>query len=352
MKRFISILVLIGVVSVVGYGIFKKREPEPPTVKTVVVRRGEIKSWVEEVGRVESASETTIFAKTDWIVEKVLLEIGDEVKKGEELVRFDLREAENGLAQATNRLKEARLNLEETRRELDRTRELYQAKASSRLKLDAARTRYEQAIIRLNISKKEIEAANIHLERLKVTSPQDGVVLAREVEDNQTVSPAKMLFVIADPGDLEVVVDVDEVDAGQVRVGQEAIITTLALPDSEFKGKVTEIAPRTEVKEKANIVEVTLSLDKTDGLKIGNQVDVRIITGRKQDVPLLPLEALSEGENFVFVYQKGVAYQRKIATGISNLEDTEITAGLKEGDEVIIPAGLKLKDWNKVRKRQ
>jgi len=352
MKRLVFILLILTVAALVGYKVWPGKEQGIPAVKTVVIKRGQLEAWIEEVGRLKSSLESTIFAETSGLIERVLVNEGDQVKRGSRLVRFDLREAKSNLTLAENRMEEARIEHVDAQRELDRTKELYEAGAASRLKLEADQTRYNRACIQVSLAEEGYSLAELQLSKLKAISPQSGVVVKREVKDGQSVQPGQVLFVVADLTNLEVEVEIDEVDAPQIEIGQPAIITSEGMPGHEFKGKVVEIAPQAKIKERTTVIRTVLSLGPSDRLKIGNQVDVRIITDKKTDILILPLETLVEegDKRFVFFYSQGIAQKREITTGISSLEEIEVISGLEEGDEVIVPAGLKLKDGERVRK--
>ncbi|MDI6703493.1 MAG: efflux RND transporter periplasmic adaptor subunit [bacterium] len=203
------------------------------------------------------------------------------------------------------------------------------------------------------MAQEELTLARVKLSKLRVISPQSGVVIAKKIEDGQAVGLGEPLFVVADIDSLEIEVEIDEVDIPKVKVGQTAIITSEGLPDCEFKAKVVKIAPQAEIKENATVVKTTLRLNSSGNLKIGNQVDVKIITDRKSDILTLPLGALieEEGKSFVFVYSGGMAKKEEVTTGISSIDQIEIISGLKEGDEIIIPHGLNLRDQDRVRKK-
>ncbi|MBU1486525.1 efflux RND transporter periplasmic adaptor subunit [bacterium] len=352
MKKVIFILLTLIVAIPVGYKIWQKRRPDIPLVKTIEVKRGKIVCDLTDVGRVTSSASTTIRPEVGGTIKEVLVDEGDRVKQGEELSRLDLREIKNSLSQAENKLNQARLELEGAKRELNRTRELYEAKAASRLKLDTDRTRYDHALIQVSLAKEELSLTKIKLSKLKVISSQSGVVVSKKVEDGQVVQPGEELFVVADLTNLEVEVDIDEVDVPSLRVGQPVMVTSEGLPGHQFKGEIIKIAPQARVKENTTVVKTTVRLYSSKGLKMGNQVDVRIVTDQKTDCIILPLEALVEEEDrkFIFLYSNGVARKREVTTGISSLEEIEIVSGLKEMDKVIIPQGIELKDQDRVRK--
>jgi HlyD family secretion protein len=175
--------------------------------------------------------------------------------------------------------------------------------------------------------------------------------VALEVKDGMIVSPGELLLTIADTSRLQVLAEVDELDAGFIKKGQEAIITFDAFPDQQFPAHVTKIAPQAIIKGDRTIVETVVLLnDLTELLKISNQVDVKIIRDKKMGTLVLPISSVCEGSSpFVWLHRNSFISKTQVNTGLSDMDSIEITDGLQENDEVVANCRGDLKDGTKVR---
>jgi len=216
---------------------------------------------------------------------------------------------------------------------------------------ETARSSYEQA-----------KAAMVKVERnlgyATITSPIDGVVISRAVEEGQTVAAGfetPTLFTIAkDLTKMRVIADVDEADIGQVKEGQNVTFTVDAYPDDSFEGTVQQV--RLEATTTSNVVtyEVVITADNPDlKLKPGLTANVTIYTLQKNDVLTVPTKALKfnpdeailkkigytindaeSGEHKVWVVKDNTLTSRAVEIGTSSGDKTEVEAGLAKGEVV------------------
>ncbi len=202
-----------------------------------------------------------------------------------------------------------------------------------------------------------VKKATTNLGYATITSPIDGIVLSKEVEEGQTVASSfntPTLFTIAqDLTNMRVIADVDEADIGNVKVGQRVQFTVDAYPDDTFDGEVTQV--RQEATTESNVVtyEVVISAPNMDlKLKPGLTANVTIYTSEKPQVCAIPSKALKFAPNEamltpdesvedvkaktkVWTKQGNVFKAIGVSTGITNGSLTEITSGLKPGQQVI-----------------
>lgn len=213
---------------------------------------------------------------------------------------------------------------------------------------------YEQA--QLNLTDLENQLSD-----LAVKAPIDGIVSGMDVKegdeikssgansgasssDSTTTASNGSLGKIINTGQMEVSFPVDEVDIAKVKVGQTANVTVDALPDETFKGKVTDIAEEGVVTNNVSSFEVTILIDNPKSLlKSGMTANVTIVVAQKDNVVLIPIEALQErgGRKFVLTPpSEGSAQGRNmkpVTVGLTNESFAEITEGLQEGDKVLLP---------------
>jgi len=190
-----------------------------------------------------------------------------------------------------------------------------------------------------------VESAELALRNTQLVSPIDGVVGIINIRTNETPNPALPAIVVADPEGFHIKLNVDELDIGQVEVGQTALITVDALNDAKLTGEVSRIAPvaNTSAVGGASIVtyEVIINLDPTDlPLRSGMTATVSIITDKAENVIVIPNRVMHLDENtkqpFVEKLVNDVPTRVDIVLGLRNEQYSEVVDGLQEGDVLVI----------------
>jgi HlyD family secretion protein len=200
--------------------------------------------------------------------------------------------------------------------------------------LDIAQKGVEQAQIAL-------DQAKLKLQQAQVVAPFDGVVTQVNIKLGQNASASQAAIQLADLDHLEIVVNMSEVDVNRLKEGQTAQIAMDALPDATFQGTVTQIAPAGVLSQGVVNYPVTIALTPPfDGVKTGMTASPTIIVEQRDNVLSVPNRAVrSQGrQKVVTVLFEGQQMQVPVQTGLSNDTSTEITSGLKEGDEVVLNA--------------
>ncbi len=335
------VVVLLLALSAGGWFAWRRwGHVELPEVRSVRLARGRVTAYVVATGRVESIRQSTIRARIDGRVDRVLVEEGAEIAKDQELIHFDRREAENRASYAEQDLSFAMLETKDAQLDLERLQSLSNVEMESKQRLDAVRTRYDKACARAEMARQDLKLAQIRLEKLMCRSPQGCVLIDKMVEDGQWVKPGDELLEIADIDHLKAIAKVDEADASRVELADTVEATSDSLPGQRFAARVTTIAPRATLDKDSMIVEVTVVLDEpTRLLRIGNEVDVRIVTEERPDAAWLPVEAVQEreGQPAVYVLENGLVAVHQVKVGISNPTQAEILEGITERDLVLVP---------------
>ena len=216
---------------------------------------------------------------------------------------------------------------------------------------------YEQAVQQVRVQQQNVQEAQTNLGYATITSPIDGVVLSKEVEEGQTVASAMTtptLFIIAqDLTDMRVIADIDEADIGGVKEGQRVTFTVDAFPDDIFEGAVTQVRQQATTESNVVTYEVVISAPNDQlKLKPGLTANVTIYTLEKNGVLAVPARALrftpneallQEGETVedvqapfkVWTKEGNVFKAHKVEIGTSNGMLTEIVSGVKAGTEVL-----------------
>ena len=343
---------MIAVLSMVACG--KKTEVKYESSK---VSKQNISTSITATGTIEPVTEVEVGTQVSGIIDKIYVDYNSVVKKGQLIAELDKTNLLSELSSAKSNMESAKSNMEYQKSNYNRYKELYSKGLVSADDYENAKLSYKQASEEYAIQKESVSKAQTNLGYAIITSPIDGIVLSKEVEEGQTVAAAMetpTLFIIAqDLTDMQVIADVDEADIGGVKEGQRVTFTVDAFPDDLFEGKVTQV--RQEATEESNVVtyEVVISAPNDDlKLKPGLTANVTIFTNERDGVLAVPSKALrfapnenllAEGESITDCEGKDKAWMREgsnfkavpVKIGVTNGTYTEIISGLKEGDAVL-----------------
>lgn len=324
---------------------------------TVEATTQDITTSVTATGTIEPVTSVAVGTQVSGIVSRLYVDYNSVVKAGQVIAELDRTNLMSELSSARASLNSAQSDLDYQRKNLER----YQALFDKGL---VSANEYEQA--RLSCIKSEQTVAN-HRENVKkaqtnlgyatITSPIDGIILSKEVEEGQTVASSfntPTLFTIArDLTDMRVIANVDEADIGEVKDSLHVTFTVDAYPEDTFQGTVSQV--RQEASTESNVVtyEVVISAPNADlKLKPGLTANVNIFTLEVKDVVAVPSKALrftpnplmlAEGETIedveashkVWTRQGNVLRAVAVETGMTNGTLTQILSGLTPGTEVI-----------------
>ncbi len=323
------------------------------------VTRGDVSTSITATGTIEPVTKVEVGTQVSGIISKIYVDYNSEVKKGQVIAELDKTNLLSELTSAKSQLANAQSDLDYQKSNFDRYAALFEKGLVSVNDYETARLSYEQARQQIVVQQQNVAKAQTNLGYATITSPIDGVVLSREVEEGQTVASAMTtptLFNIAqDLTDMRVIADIDEADIGGVKEGQRVTFTVDAFPDDTFEGKVTQV--RKEATTESNVVtyEVVISAPNDD-LKLipGLTANVTVYTSEHRDVLIMPSKALrfSPNQNLLTKDQNVVdntnaktkvwKFDGKtftacaVETGIQGGTDIEVTSGLAEGDKVVV----------------
>jgi HlyD family secretion protein len=300
-------LVAAGVVVAL---LLPSRGGEPRYV-TAKVTRGNLTVIVTATGTLQPTNQVDVGSELSGIIKTVEADFNDMVEVGQVLARLDttrleaqVLQSEAALRAAEARVRESAANEDEMRRKLARAKDLANQKFVSDEALVTAQAAFDRAVAVLQTARSQVEQARAtlavdrtNLAKAAIRSPINGTVLSRKVEPGQTVAAtlqAPVLFTLAeDLTKMELHVDVDEADVGQVRMGQPATFTVDAYPGRAFPSKVTEV--RNAAKTVSGVVsyETVLAADNAELLlRPGMTGTANITVNQLQDVVLVPNPAL------------------------------------------------------------
>ena len=366
-RRVVAVFLLIFLAT--GGWIFMR--PKPISVVLAKVERGTVEATVSNTraGTIKACQRAKIAPQAGGQIAHLLVKKGQRVKANQVLLELwnnDLQAQEHlarqQLGTAQMQVQQACTQADEAEKEAGRARQLKERGFISAEGLDqklsaakVARVGCEVAHSQVDQDHSRIDAARAGLDRMVLRAPFGGVIaeISGELGEFATPSPPGIptppAIDLIDDRCMFVSAPIDEVDAANIKAGQVGRITLDAIKGKTFAGKVKRVAPYVlEVEKQARTVEVEVEFDKpptAENLLIGYSADVEIMHTSHEKVLRIPTQALLEGKR-VLVYRPddGVLEERTVTTGLANWDRTEITAGLSEGEQIVMSldqAGVK-----------
>lgn len=356
----IGIIALIAIAVWLFSGKKKKGEVSFETEKVAI---GNIQNTITATGTIEPVTSVTVGTQVSGIVSRLYVDYNSVVKKGQVIAELDKTNLMSELNTAKANLNSAQSALSYQQANFNRYKTLHEKGLVSADEFESARLSYQQASQQVATARESVQRAQTNLGYATITSPIDGVVLSKSVEEGQTVASSfstPELFVIAqDLTDMRVIADIDEADIGGVVEGQRVTFTVDAFPDDQFVGTVTQV--RQEAKTESNVVtyEVVISAPNNDlKLKPGLTANITIFTLEKNNILTVSSKALRftpnaallskeqviedcEGDHKVWTKEGNTFKAHKVEIGTTNGMLTEISSGVKEGMEVLTDFSMK-----------
>ena len=351
----VGAIVIIALVVWMCSGGKKEEKVEFETAK---VERRNINTSVTATGTIEPVTSVTVGTQVSGIVSKLYVDYNSIVKKGQVIAELDKTNLISELNRAKADLTSAQSTLNYETANFQRFKTLYDKGLVSANDYESARLSFDKARQTVASSRENVQKAQTNLGYATITSPIDGVVLSKSVEEGQTVAASfntPELFTIAqDLTDMRVIANIDEADIGGVKEGQRVSFTVDAFPDDHFSGEVTQVRQQATTQSNVVTYEVVISAPNKDlKLKPGLTANVTIFTMEKNDVLAAPAKALRftpneallkkgqkienvEAPEKVWTLEGDVFKAHKVETGLTNGMLTEIVSGINEGTEVLV----------------
>ena len=356
-KVWIGVGAIVLVALVIWFMSGGKKE-QTVEFETAKVEKQNISTSITATGTIEPVTSVTVGTQVSGIVSKLYVDYNSVVKKGQVIAELDKTNLISELNRAKADLTSAQSSLNYETSNYNRYKTLFDKGLVSADEFESAKLSYERARQTVNSSRESVQKAQTNLGYATITSPIDGVVLSKSVEEGQTVAASfntPELFTIAqDLTDMRVIADIDEADIGGVKEGQRVSFTVDAFPDDKFEGEVTQVRQQATTSSNVVTYEVVISAPNKDlKLKPGLTANVTIFTLEKNDVLAAPAKALrfvpneallSDGQQIEDVEAKSKVWTLEgntfkahaVETGTSNGMLTEIVSGISAGTEVLV----------------
>ncbi|HEY2392591.1 MAG TPA: efflux RND transporter periplasmic adaptor subunit [Candidatus Angelobacter sp.] len=378
------------VIVVVGLVAATRSTTKIDASKLAKVERGDLAKSVVATGKIYPITNVEVKSKASGIVQKLLVDYGENVKKDQVLAELDKEQimaevnqekASLQAAEAASRAAEADLehakvdaegpDVPTLKRAYERAQKMSKDGVVSDSALDDAQRNYEMAMNKQQLGKANVISATAKVKQAEaqvaqakaqldekekeyqnstIVSPIDGMVLSRDVEVGSAVSSilvlgssATLVMTLGDIRSVYVKGKVDESDIGRVYIGQPARIKVESYKDRTFSGKVTKISPMGVEKDNVTTFEVRVSIDNSKGeLKSQMTANAEILLEEHKGILMVPEGALiydKDRKASIEVPDPNAKDGKKkldVIVGISNGSKTELLSGLKEGQQVIL----------------
>lgn len=356
-KKALVIAAVAAIAALAVWLLSGGKKEETITFDTAAVAPANIMNSITATGTIEPVTSVTVGTQVSGIVSKLFVDYNSVVKKGQVIAELDKTNLMSQLNTAKTQLATAQSQLNYQTANYKRYKTLFEKGLVAADDFDNAKLSYTQAKEQVVSAKEEVQRAQTNLGYATITSPIDGVVLSKSVEEGQTVAASfstPELFTIAqDLTNMQVVADVDEADIGDVKEGERVTFTVDAYPDDTFEGEVKQV--RQEATTTNNVVtyEVVISAPNADlKLKPGLTANVTIYTAERKGVLSVPSKALrftpqketvgkmkivdvANAKNKVWTIEGNSIVAHKVNIGMTDGTNTQIVGGIAEGTKVI-----------------
>lgn len=371
LKTFFIIVFCIVVVLV--FLFLKKKPLEVEVIKVSKLKSGEPIVVLNASGYVTPRRKATVAAKITGRVKEIFVDEGSLVKEGQILAILDESDAKAAVERARwakqvveASLKGTKAKLEEAEKNLQRGNELVKSGFLDEQSFDKLNSdfiylkgQYESQLKAIEEAEAAVKVAERDLENCKVTAPFDGVVISKDAQPGEMVSPFSAgggftrtgIITIVDMKSLEIEVDVSESSLSKIFENQKVLAVLDAYPNIKFSGKVRTVIPSAD-RQKAT-VKVRITFDKSDP-KILPDMGIRVSfleEGKDLSGIFIPKSSLvEEGEkSFSFIFNDGRLEKRELKTGEETESEIQILAGLKEGELIALNPPENIKDRTKAK---
>jgi HlyD family secretion protein len=321
-----------------------------PTVTVIVPGRESVARTIAATGTLAARVDMPVgIAGEGGMVSRVLVQPGQWVGAGQVLASIERSVQARQAQQLAAQVQVAKADAALAQNELERAQALVSRGFISKAEIDRKQATRAAAIARVRVAEASLAESRARIGRLDVRAPAAGLVLERNVEPGQVVSPGSgALFRVARGGEMELRAQLSESDLIQLPIGAPATVTPVGATRS-FTGSIWQLSPVVNQQNRQGIARVALAYDPT--LRPGGFASVEIVAG-SQEAPVLPESAILSDDkgNFVYVVDKGNRAQRRpVKTGTVTPAGIAVIEGLRGNEMIVLRAGGFLNPGDKVR---
>lgn len=350
-------MILVVVIAVAVWLLSGGKKEEQINFKQEKVATHTLQNSITATGTIEAVTSVTVGTQVSGIVNKLYVDYNSVVKKGQVIAELDKTNLISELNTAKANLASTESNLSYQSANMKRYQTLYKKGLVSADEYENALLAYRQAKEQVASSRENVQKAQTNLGYATITSPIDGTVISKSVEEGQTVAASfntPELFTIAkDLKNMQVIANVDEADIGGVAVGNRVNFTVDAYPDDTFEGVVKQVRLEATITNNVVTYEVVISAPNADlKLKPGLTANVTIFTKEQANILSVANKALRftptketvgkdmkivdcKGKNKVWTLNGNTLTAHSVNIGQSDAMHTQIISGIKAGQSVV-----------------
>jgi RND family efflux transporter MFP subunit len=335
MKRLFPIFIVILVIALIIFigKIVQTRQSNTADVQTSRAVKTTLIKTVQSSGKIKAKKYAELKFQTSGTLTWVGVSEGDRVVPYQVIARLDSREVEKNLQKTL-------IDYSEQRNNFDTTQLNYNNMTPDTALNDSMKRLLQSNQWDLNKAVYDVELKHLAVEYSSLSTPIGGIVTHIDTPTaGVNITPATATFTVVDPESLIFEANIDEVDVGNLMVGQSALIALDAYPDATFSGKVSYISYSSVLSGGgATVFPVQIAFDSPQKLRIGLNGDVTITSLTLPDVVVIPVEAVRESGGKKYVYRKSKLKFEKIYITTKEQTDTSVAVGdgIQAGDEVVI----------------
>ena len=329
-----KLIILAAILAIALAGCQKKAEQEEikeeftgaREVKVVTSRLGDISSYIEFSGNIEAEKTVNIAPSMSGRIDKLIVDVGSVVKKGDLLAKLD-----------DTQLKQAKTQFINMEKNYKRMQELQKTGAIDGATFDEVETGYK-------VAKSSYEFI---LENTEIRAPINGVITVafKKEGENYDAMMDPMLLRMMNLDEIKAKIQVSDVDINKIKKGQKVLVK-VSNSDEEFTGKVSFVSPEADVMSGTFNVEIAVK-NRDNILKHNQFARIKVLTKTSENTIIVPQQAILEA-NHVFIIENDKAVKKYVTLGLENEYEIEITEGLQDGETVIIRGNIGLSEGDKV----
>jgi membrane fusion protein, multidrug efflux system len=335
----------------------------PMPVDMAPASRHEVIDYVTVVGNLIGQATVDVVPRVGGRIESIPVKLGDRVTRGQTIAKIEDDQIKEQINQRQASLEVNKANV--TQRENDaklaetvflRMKAQYDRDLLSKQLLEDAEAKYNTAVSNVGVAKAQLVQTQSAVDELKitlanttVTSPVDGFVSKRVLDQGAFAGANTVILSVVDIGIVRMVANLVEKDVKRVRPGVSALVEVDAFPGEQFTGQVSRVAPVFDPATRTAPMEIEVP-NPGFRLKPGMYARVRLTVDRRQNALTVPRGAIAdiEGKRGVFMLENGVARFHEVKTGLQDNERVEILEGLNEGQRVVTVGTLALRDGDRI----
>ncbi|NCC32232.1 MAG: efflux RND transporter periplasmic adaptor subunit [Chloroflexia bacterium] len=320
----------------------------PLAVETQLIETDSFERWLRYAGSVAAEREAVLESRVTAQILEMPLRSGERVRRGDLLVRLDDEELRRELVRLQAARKAVETELALAKQQLERRRQLFAASAAAEEQVDEARTRFESLQASLEENRQTMRVAESRLDYTRINAPFEGIIGRLHALPGDLAAPGRALVELIDTGELKAMISLPQRDLSIIAPGTSAKIHIPA-PEKTLHGRVDRLHPSLQLPGRGALAEIFLN-GQVDGLLPGMEAVVRLLTVHRENVVVVPVDALHRrGEDaWVYVLEDEIARRRSVVPGPEFAGRLVVEKGLVPDEVLILTVHPQLADGRAV----